>query len=97
MNRPYIHPTEFDLSDELEMEKHIIEEKNVESEKFVTVKLSLEGMDELSVIFLQDQYETVLQDINEGTGGEDLIWAFQLVLQYNMSSKDYESYIAENS
>ena len=86
--------TEFDESDDIEMAKNT---SKADDEKFVTVRLCLEGLDELTVIFLKDQYESVLQDIEEGTGGEDLVWAFQLILQYNLSSKDYESYIKDHS
>ena len=85
--------TEFDESDEIEMDKKY---SKADDEKFVTVRLCLEGLDELSVIFLQDQFETVLQDIEEGTGGEDLVWAYRLILEYNMSSKDYQRYMKDH-
>ena len=86
--------TEFDESDEIEMDKKA---SKTDDEKYVNIRLNLEGLDELCVILLKDQHQGILQDISDRVGGEDLIWAYELVLAYNMSSKDYESYIAEHT
>ena len=86
--------TEFDESDDIEMAKNT---SKTDDEKYVNIRLSLEGLDELCVILLKDQREDILKDIENRVGGEDLIWAFDLILAYNLSDQDYEKYMAENS
>lgn len=60
---------------------------------YLSVKISYDTIEELTLVGLKDQYEGVLENFEENTQSEDLVWAYELVLRYNMNSDGYRRFM----
>ena len=63
-------------------------------EDYLSVKISYDSIEELTLVGLKDQYLGVLENYEEGTQAENLLDAYEAVLKYNMVASEYEEFVA---